>query len=197
MSLTRTSKSGVAADASADAVYNLGTQDPTGLLHTAGGLSTANGAVAVGQEFTMVGRLVSAAALTSTTTYTVNFFSQNAPFKFRVLEVQVQLISYTQADWTDGDGGNLDVTLQDGDGDTTSETFTDVLADQALDDSYTAGMALRYPSGTVALVPATSTIDEDESLRAQLVCDPDDTVKGGAGADAVTVDVIVRCLRVA
>jgi hypothetical protein len=175
-----------------DAKYNLISQDPQSMSHKTGGLSV-NGDVAVGQRLTLIGRCVSAAALKAVVTYTVDFFAKDAPFKFRILDIRVKLVSYTQADWTDADGGNLDVTVQDGDG-AASETFTDVLADQAFDDTYTDGMVLDYPSATIVL--ADNEIAAGESLRAQMICDPDDTVVAAAGADACTMEFVIDIIRV-
>lgn len=194
MSLTHTTKSGVAASQNHDTKYNLCTQDPSGLLHSAGGLGSTGtlADVQVGQEFTLLGRVgIEANSPAAATTYTVNFFSKDAPYKFQILEVAFQVVDLTVADFTDGDAGNLDLTVEDGDG-AASEAFTDVLADQALDDDYANGTGLRYPTATVGLT--NCVIGAGESLRASLIVDPDATA--GATNDGAVVDVIVRCLRV-
>lgn len=177
-----------------DSIFGMFTQNPESTVSTPGGRrATTNADIAVGQSFNLIGRLASAATLATPTTYTVDFCSKNAPFKFDIVGIRWRLISYTQTDWTDGDGGNLDITVQDGDG-AASESFTDVLADQTLDDTYTAGMGVEYPTATIAT--SNTTIDVDESVRAQLIADPDDTVSGAAGADPAVFDVILECVRV-
>lgn len=192
MGLTQTTLTGKTTEHTADSVLSIITQNPESTNGTAGGLSV-NGDIAVGVPFLIKVRTVSAAALKAVVTYTADIFAKNCPFKLEVLSIRVRLISYTQADWTDADGGNLDITVQDGDG-AASESFTDVLADQVWDDTYTDGMQLEYPSATVVI--GNATIDEDESLRCQMICDPDDTVVAAAGADALTMEFIVECIRV-
>lgn len=195
MGLTQNPLAGRSTTLSADSVTGLHTQNPASTQSTVGGLpttGTVEDAVAVGQEFTMIGRVgIDENSPAAATTYTTDFFSKNAPFKFRILEVILQIVDLTAADFTDGDGGNLDFTVQDGDG-AESETFTDVLADQTLDDDFENGETVRYPHATVFLT--NTTIDVNESLRAQLIVDPDATA--GATNDGAMVDCIVRCMRV-
>jgi hypothetical protein len=156
---------------------------------------TASGDVEVGQEITLLGRFVSTAGIADTETQTINFYSKDCPYTLRVLEIRFQVISIDVAHFTDGDGGNLDFTVHKGDG-AASESFSDLLADVALDDDYVNGEGDFYPTSTVPLVVAQQEIEANKSLRAQLILDPDDTIKGGAGNDPVTIDCMIRCLRV-
>jgi len=194
MPRTEQSITGRVNEVDQDSVTGLMTQDPDSTNSTLGGLAV-NDDVAVGTPFTLIRRIKTAAELKTPTTYTANFFSKNAPFKFRVVGIRFQVQTIDVAHFTDGDGGNLDLTVHHGDG-AASESFNDILADQVLDDDYATGTAGSYPSSTVAVDPDYCTVDTGESLRAQLIADPDDTISGGAGADSVEVDVIMECVRV-
>lgn len=173
------------------------TQNPESTYSTPGGLTipaaAAVGEVARGQEFTLLARTgIGANSPAAATTYRQPFFdAKSAPFKFRVLEVGFEVVDVTVGDFTDGDGGNLDLTVIRGDG-AASETESDVLADFALDDDYANGTGVRFPTAAVAL--ANNTVVEGGSLYADLVVDPDATA--GATNDGAIVDVWVRCLRV-
>lgn len=164
------------------------TQDPESTDSTPGGLAL-NSDIAVGVPFIIKVRTVTAAALKTPTTYTAQIFTDDAPFKMEVISVRTRLVSYTQADWTDADGGNLDVTIHSG----TVAAYVDLLADVAWDDTYTDGMELAYPTSSAVIT--NTTVDEDESLRCQCIADPDDTVSAGAGADACTFDFYLTCIR--
>ncbi len=193
MTLRQATQSGRETIFSGGTKYNLITQDPESIGSTPAGLPTTGtvAATAVGHEFTLVGRMgIDGNAPDAATTYTVNLFAKDAPYKFRVLEIRFEVIDLTVGDFTDGDGGNLDITVQDGDG-ASSEAFTDVLADQALDDDYANGTGTGYPTSAVALT--NTTIAAGESLRASLIVEPDSV---GATNDGALVDVIIRCLRV-
>lgn len=176
---------------SGDAKYNMITQNSDSMSHTVGGLALLNGGIQVGQEFTLIARCGITANVPDTpTTYTVNLFSKDAPWKFRVLEVRFEVIDLTVGDWTDGDSGNLDITVQDGDG-AGSESFSDILADQALDDDFANGLGVSYPHATVGLT--NTEIDAGESLRCLVIAEPDSV---GATNDGVLIDFILRCMRV-
>lgn len=193
MTLRESTKTGRTTSVLGDAKYNMLIQDPQSTDSRLGGLGTSGTVadVAVGQEFTLIGRAGKDENVPdAATTYTVDFYSKDAPYKFRVLEVRFEVIDLTAGDWTDGDGGNLDITVQDGDG-ADSESFTDVLADQVLDDDFSNGLGVSYPSSSVALT--NTTIDEGESLRASIIAEPD---SAGATNDGVLIDFIIRCMRV-
>lgn len=192
--LNETGRTGVQVNLTPDGVTGVVTQDSESTLSTPGGLATSGTVadLAMGQEFTLIARCgIDTNSPAASTTYTVDYFSKNAPFKFRVLEVMFEVIDLTVAEFTDADAGNLDVTVQDGDG-AEAETFTDVLADFALDDDYANGKGARFP--TAAVVLTNTTIEKNESLRAQLIVDPD-AVAGGTN-DGALVDIMVRCIRV-
>jgi len=171
------------------------TQNPESTMGTPGGLRVVGTVadVARGQEFTLIARCgIDENSPAATTTYRTPFFTaKNAPYKFRILEVGFEVIDLTEANFTDGDNGNLDVTVIRGDG-ADAEAETDVLADQALDDDYANGAGARYPSSSVVL--ANNEVVAGGSLYADLVVDPDDTA--GAVNDGALVDVWVRCVRV-
>ena len=191
MSQTHASKSGVKADLSHDSKYNLGTQAPTGMLHSAAGLTTTGTVtdVAVGQEFTLIARCgIDENSPAASTEYQTDIFDGDCPFKMRVLEVRFEVVDLTVADFTDADAGNLDLTVLGGpDG-----SEVDILADFALDDDYANGTGASFPTAAVALT--NTEVDVDESLHAILIVDPDATA--GATNDGAMVDVILRCIRV-
>lgn len=183
-------------DRSQDTTLKIVTQDSESTVSTVAGLTTPVGQVtdiAVGQEFTLIARTgfgVNSPA--AATTYRTPFFpAKTAPFKMRVMEVGFEVVDITVAEFTDGDAGNLDVTVIRGDG-AASETESDILADFALDDDYANGKGARFPTAAVAL--SNNIVVDGGSLYADLVVDPDDTA--GATNDGAIVDVWVRCIRV-
>jgi hypothetical protein len=195
MSLTQSTKSGVAADLSHDSKYNLPTVDPNGLLHSSGGLGTTGSLadIQVGTEFVLLGRVgIDENSPAASTTYTVQFFDSDAPFKFRINEIVMTMGDITVANFTDGDAGNLDFLVVRGDGDPDGETETDVLASQTFDDDIETGETIRYPHATVFL--DNDTVVDGGSLKAQLILDPDATA--GATNDGAWVDCLIRCMRV-
>ncbi len=178
-----------------DTVLKLITQDSESTSSTVNGLTTPVGAVtevAVGQEFVMLARVgIGADAPDAATTYRAPFFTaKSAPFKMRVLEVGFEVIDLTVGDFTDGDGGNLDVTVIRGDG-AASETESDVVADFAMDDDYANGSGARFPTASVLL--ANNIVVSGGSLYTDLIVEPDSV---GATNDGASVDVWVRCIRV-
>jgi len=179
-----------------DTVLKIITQDSESTSSTVNGLTEPVGQatdIAVRQEFVMLARAgfgVNSPA-TATTYRTPFFTAKSAPFKMRVMEVGFEVVDITVADWTDGDAGNLDVTVIRGDG-AESETESDVLADFAMDDDYANGKGARFPTAAVALT--NNVVVEGGSLYADMVLDPDATA--GATNDGAIVDVWVRCIRV-
>lgn len=172
------------------------TQNPESTMGTIGGLTTPTGQctdVARGQEFTLLARVgIGENSPAAATTYRTPFFTaKSAPFKFRVLEVGFEVVDLTAADFTDGDAGNLDVTVIRGDG-AASETESDVLADFAMDDSFVNGTGVQFPRETIPL--ANNEVVEGGSLYADLIVDPDATA--GATNDGALVDVWCRCMRI-
>lgn len=193
MSKAESTKTGRKTSVLGDSKYNMLIQDPESTDSTTGGLRATGTVadVAVGQEFTLIARCgIDENTPAAATTYTTDFYSKDAPYKLRVLEVRFEVIDLTTADYTDADGGNLDITLQDGDG-VASETFSDVLADFALDDDYANGTGATFPTAAIGLT--NTVIDVGESLRALVIADPDSV---GATNDGVLIDIIVRCMRV-
>lgn len=168
-------------------------QNPESTRSAPNGFTTPAGAVdegLMGHELVLAARVgIGANSPAASTTYTHQWFNKNCPYKLKVLEVGFRVVDLTVADFTDGDNGNLDVTIIRGDG-AESETETDVLADVALDDDYSNGTGDRYPSSSVAL--AADEVVKSGSLKAQLIVDPDDTA--GATNDGAIVDVWVRCV---
>lgn len=194
MTQSHDSKSGVKADLSHDTKYNLSTQAPTGILHSSNGLGTTGtlADVQVGQEFCLLGRMgIDENSPATITTYSVNLYNKDAPFKMRINEILLTIGDLTVADFTDADAGALDVTLIRGDG-ATSETESDVLADQTLDDDFETGERVSYPHATVFLT--NDVVVAGGTLRADLLVTPDATA--GATNDGVWVDVLVRCMRI-
>jgi len=195
MPLTHNPKTAIQTNIDGDSKYNVVTQSPESILQTLGGLGTPTASasqIAVGQEFTLVGRVgIAANSPAASTTYTVQWYNKDCPYKLKVLEVGFRVVDITADDYTDGDAGNLDLTVIRGDG-AASETETDILADFAMDDDYGNGNGDRFPSATVAL--ANDEVVSGGSLKAQLIVDPDATA--GATNDGAEVDVWVRCLRV-
>ena len=90
MPKTHTSITGRLNEVEQDSVWGLMTQDAGSTNSTLGGLA-ANGDIAVGQSFTLIGLMKTAAALKVPTDYTVNFCSKNAPWKFRVVGIRERL----------------------------------------------------------------------------------------------------------
>lgn len=195
MPLTQGHRPGRTVEHSQDNVSGLITQNPESTMSTLGGLTASPptaGQIAVGQEFVLLGRVgIAANSPAELTTYTVQWFNKNAPFKFRINEVVLSMVDLTAGDFTDGDAGALDFTVIRGDG-AASETESDVLADQTLDDDFENGETVRYPHATVFL--ANNEVVSGGSLKAQLIVTPDATA--GATNDGVTADVLIRCLRV-
>lgn len=178
-----------------DTVLKLITQDSESTSSTVNGLTIPVGAVtevAVGQEFLLMARVgIGADAPDAATTYRTPFFTaKSAPFKMRAIQVGFEVVDLTVANFTDGDGGNLDVTVIRGDG-AASETESDVLADFALDDDYANGKGAQFPTVGVALT--NNIIVADGSLYADLIVEPDSV---GATNDGAIVDVWCRCVRV-
>ena len=193
MPLTNTFIAGKNVEHNQDSVTGVITQNPESTLSTKGGLGTTGTVadVAYGTPFVLLGRVgIDENSPAASTTYTVQWFNKDAPFKFRILEIVLKVVDVTAADFTDGDAGNLDFTVIRGDGDV-SENESDVLADQTLDDDFENGETVRYPHGTVFL--ANDTVVEGGSLKAQLIVDPDATA--GATNDGAMVDVEIHCLR--
>jgi hypothetical protein len=179
-----------------DTTLKLLTQNPESTSSTVAGLTVPTGQctdVAVGQEFTLLARCgIGVDSPAGATTYRTPFFTaKSAPFPFRILQVGFEVVDITVTDFTDGDGGNLDVTVIRGDG-AASETESDVLADFALDDDYANGEGAQFP--TVAVGFTNNTVVAGGSLYADLVVDPDATSAGTN--DGALVDVWVRCLRI-
>lgn len=195
MPITRTMIPTRVVDVSQDTVTKLITQDPASTESTVNGLSTPAGAVtdvAKGHEFMLLARVgIGENSPAAVTTYRTPFHTaKSAPWQYRVLEVGFEMIDITVADFTDGDAGNLDLTVIRGDG-AASEVESDVIADFALDDDYANGSGLRWP--TAAVVFANNTVVVGGSLYVDLLVDPDATA--GATNDGAIVDVWVRCLR--
>jgi hypothetical protein len=183
-----------ATDFTQDAKSGLLLQSPESTGTTPGGLRATGTVadVAYGNEFTLIARCgIAANSPAAATTYRTVLYNKNAP-KLRVLEVRFQVVDLTEADFTAGDAGNLDVTLIRGDG-AESETESDILADFALDDAYANGEGASFPTATVPLL-AGGEVVAGGSLYADLIVDPDATA--GATNDGALVDVIVRCIRI-
>ena len=176
-----------------DTVTGLPTQNVESTRSTPGGLR-ATGTVAdvlMGHEFTLLARCgIEANSPAAATTYRTTLMDSNAPFKFRILQIGFEVVDLTVGDFTDGDAGNLDITVIRGDG-AESETESDILADFALDDDYANGEGAQFP--TVAAGLANNTVVEGGSLYVDLIVDPDDTA--GAVNDGALVDVWLRCIR--
>jgi len=127
----------------------------------------------------------------ASTTYRATLLNKNAPAILKVLQIQARMVDVTIGDFTGSDSGNLDLTVIRGDGAGT-ETESDVLAVQALNDTTDNGEALFYPAGTVVLT--NDTIVSGGSLYVDLLVDPDATA--GATNDGATVDVMVTVMKV-
>lgn len=170
-------------------------QKPDSVLQTPGGLTATP--PTTGEKFygvpIILGCRVGIAANSpaSATTYRATLLNKNAPCILKVIEIGVQIVDITAGDFTDGDAGNLDVTVIRGDGAGT-ETETDILADYALDDDFENGETMRFPHGTVFLT--NSTVIAGGSLYVDLIVDPDSTA--GATNDGCTADVWVTCVPV-
>ena len=190
MPVTKTAVPQAVSTVEQDDVLRIFSQTPESTNGTRGGIS-GNGDFAVGVPFVVKARCQSAAALKTPTTYSAAVFDDNAPFKCEILRVVARLVSYTSTDWTDADGGNLDITVLSG----VSGTPTDVVADVALDDTFTAGdYVIDFPLvGTTQITNAV--IDVDDQLVCQLIADPDDTIVAGAGAGPATVDFYITLMR--
>lgn len=197
MPSTRTTIPHRTVDNSQDTVLKLITQDSESTSSTVDGLTISVGEneteVQVGQSFIMLARVGyginhQAAVDTHRTPF---FTAKSAPFKMRVLQVGFEVVDITVAEFTDGDAGNLDITVIRGDG-AASETESDVLADFALDDDYANGKGAQFPTAAVALT--NNIIVEGGSLYVDLVVDPDATA--GATNDGAVVDCWVHCIRV-
>lgn len=182
-------------DRNQDNATGLLIQNPASTYSTQGGLTATP--PATGQKFygppIVVGARVGIAANSpaASTTYRATIFNKNCPHKMKVQDVQLRIVDLTAADFGDADGGNLDFTLIRGDG-AASETESDVLADQTLDDDFENGETVRYPHATVFL--ANDEIVEGGSLYADLIVDPDDTA--GATNDGAVVDVFVTLVPI-
>lgn len=170
-------------------------QAPEGTRSTPGGLSDtppATGQNFYGQPFILgcrVGIAVNSPA--AATTYRATLLNKNAPCALKILEVTMQVVDLSVAEFTDADGGNLDVTVIRGDGDA-SETESDVLADFTMDDDFANGETIRWPDQTTLL--ANTEIVEGGSLYVDLVVEPDATA--GATNDGAVVDVWVTCVKI-
>lgn len=177
-----------------DAILGLPIQTVESTRSTPGGLRTAGTVTDVlkGHEFTLIARVgIDANSPADVTTYRTPFFTaKSAPFPFRILQVGFEVVDITAGDFTDGDAGNLDVTVIRGDG-AASETETDVLADFALDDDYANGEGAQFPTVSIPLV--NNSVVEGGSLYVDLLVDPDATA--GATNDGAMVDVWCRCIR--
>ena len=88
MGLKEVGRTGVQVNLSADGVFGVVTQDPESMLHSMSGLEYASGNSGYGQEFTLTARVSQTASGTSTTT----FAASNSPFKFRVIDGEVECL---------------------------------------------------------------------------------------------------------
>lgn len=170
-------------------------QTPEGTRSTPGGLSATPrpaGQNFYGQPFILGCRVgIAANSPAAATTYRATLLNKNAPSLLKVLEITMQVVDLTVADFTDADAGNLDVTVIRGDG-ATSEVESDVLADFTMDDDFANGETIRWPDQTTLL--ANTDVVEGGSLYVDLIVDPDATA--GATNDGAVVDVWVTCVKV-
>ena len=152
-------------------------QDPktTKGFQNMGSSTTTNGLWVPGKPVVAVGRLYQATGLAAPATLTFTPFSANAPCKLFVKDCGFIVESIAVADFTNGDGGNLDFIVNNG----ANPVCTIVLDDDYANDTRDDGTAATATwDATYVLVAA------DGSLSVTLVQDPDDTAVGAAGTTA-------------
>ena len=88
MSLNEQGRTGVKVNLTADGVFGIVTQDAESMLSSPGGLDNADGNSGFGHKFTLSSYLTKTASGTASTT----LCSSDAPFKFRVLSVTLQVL---------------------------------------------------------------------------------------------------------
>lgn len=100
MALVERGRTGVTTTLAADGVTGVVTQDPESMLHSGDGLDNADGNSGYGLKFTLSSYLTKAATGTATTT----LCTSDAPFKFRVLGVKVQVLDDARGRTRRGNG---------------------------------------------------------------------------------------------
>ena len=195
MPRNETSLVGITTEWSQDSATGVLSQNAESTKSSPGGLTASppvTGELAFGIPMVLACRVgIAANSPAAATTYRATLLNKSAPSKLKVLSVEARIVDLTTADFTDGDGGNLDLTVIRGDG-AASEVESDILADFTLDDDYANGEHVRWPDTTTFLT--NDGIVSGGSLYVDLVVDPDATA--GATNDGATVDVWVTVLRV-
>lgn len=195
MAKTETTLAGAKVEVNQDDATGVVFQLPESVNHTPGGLTASpptTGQKFYGQPIVLGCRVgIAANSPAAATTYRATLLDSNAPCILKVLRVAVRIVDITAGDFTDGDAGNLDVTVIRGDGADT-ETESDILADYAMDDDFENGEFMEFPHATVFL--DNDTIVAGGSLYVDLILDPDNTA--AATNDGCTADVWVTCVPV-
>lgn len=184
MSLVILGQSGGPTQLSAnDDQFGLMTQVPSGAVkHSDGGLTDADGNTAFGSPFAILAYFEHATTTAEQIT-TVDFFSENAPYKFRILGIKVRCISSRASEFKSG-YGRVQITLEDGDG---SSVFTPLLPWTEVGD-----MKSGDTKEVSVIHQATAVIGSGEGLR----CRFSSNASSGGTLPTVKFLVEIQCLRV-
>lgn len=107
MSLHEAGRTGVKVNLTADGVLGIVTQDPESMLHSPGGLESADGNTAFGQTFTVDVHFTA----TGTGVTTASVFDSDAPFKLRVLKCKVTMLDEANGRLRDGGVNHLTISI--------------------------------------------------------------------------------------
>lgn len=183
MSLVVLGQSGGPTSLSAnDDVFGLMTQVPEGAVkHDEAGLLDADGSTAFGATFKILARFGATPSVSLQTT-NVDFCTDDAPYKFRVLGVKTRCIDNHGA--RDLPGMNYcKVSVQKNDG---SDNYTDIVPQFHVEDMVPGDA--RVPD---VIHQVDAEVDENKGLRCTM------QVKGsGVTVSAVSFMVEIECLRV-